>query len=177
MARQIIGPDVSFYQDDPGTPQEINFERMNLTTDFVIIRAGQNLWVDSDFKNNWRRAKEAGLPRGSYWFYDSRAEPRRQAELWFNLLDGDLGELPLFLDLEEAYRGPYTGWPHWKTCLERLRALVGSKEIGIYTAFFYWNSNAPISQPNELEYFHRYPLSIANYGVSQPQVPRPWGTT
>ncbi|HET6823072.1 MAG TPA: GH25 family lysozyme, partial [Anaerolineales bacterium] len=177
MARQLIGPDVSFYQDDPGTPQEINFERMNLTTDFVIIRAGQNLWADSDFKNNWRRAKEAGLPRGSYWFYDSRAEPRQQAELWVNLLSGDLGELPLFLDLEEAYRGPYTGWQHWKTCLERLRSLVGSKEIGIYTAFFYWNSNAPLSQPNELEYFHRYPLWIANYGVAQPQVPRPWGPT
>ena len=94
--RQIIGPDVSFYQDDPGTPQEINFVRMNQTTDFVIIRAGQNLWVDSDFKNNWRRAKEAGLPRGSYWFYDSRADPRQQAELWFNLLNGDLGELPSF---------------------------------------------------------------------------------
>jgi GH25 family lysozyme M1 (1,4-beta-N-acetylmuramidase)/uncharacterized protein YraI len=176
VARQIIGPDVSFYQDDPGTPQEINFERMNLTTDFVIIRAGQNLWADSDFKNNWRRAKEVGLPRGSYWFYDSRAEPRQQAELWVNLLSGDMGELPLFLDLEEAYRGSYSGWSHWKTCLERLRALVGSKEIGIYTAFHYWNSNAPLSQPNELEYFHRYPLWIANYGVAQPLVPRPWTT-
>lgn len=176
MARQIIGPDVSFYQDDPGTPQEINFERMDNVADFVIIRAGQNLWADSDFKNNWRRAKEAGLPRGSYWFYDSRAEPRQQAELWVNLLDGDLGELPLFLDLEEAYGGSYKGWTHWKTCLERLRALVGSKEIGIYTAYYYWNNNAPLSQPNELEYFHRYPLWIANYGVSQPLVPKPWGT-
>jgi GH25 family lysozyme M1 (1,4-beta-N-acetylmuramidase)/uncharacterized protein YraI len=174
VARQVIGPDVSFYQDDPGTAREIDFVRMNQAADFVIIRAGQNLWVDSDFKNNWRRAKEAGLPRGSYWFYDSRADPRQQAELWVNLLAGDMGELPLFLDLEESYRGAFTGWPHWKTFLERLRALVGSKEIAIYTAFHYWNTNAPLSQPNELEYFHRYPLWIANYGVSQPMVPRPW---
>jgi len=172
--RQIIGPDVSFYQDDPGTPQEINFVRMNQTTDFVIIRAGQNLWVDSDFKNNWRRAKEAGLPRGSYWFYDSRADPRQQAELWFNHLNGDRGELPLFLDLEEAYGGSFTGWQHWKAFLDRLRALVGQKEIGIYTAYHYWINNAPLNQPNELEYFHRYPLWIANYGVAQPLVPRPW---
>jgi len=28
-----------------------------------------------------------------------------------------------------------------------------------------------------LEYFHRYSLWIANYGVAQPQVPRPWGTS
>ena len=172
--RQIIGADVSFYQDDPGTPQEINFVRMNQTTDFVIIRAGQNLWVDSDFKNNWRRAKEVGLPRGSYWFFDSRADPRQQAELWSSLLNGDRGELPLFLDLEEAYGGSFTGWQHWKTFLDRLRTLVGQKEISIYTAYHYWINNAPLSQPNELEYFHRYPLWIANYGVAQPLVPRPW---
>ena len=104
--RKIIGPDVSFYQDDPGTPQEINFERMNQAADYVIIRAGQNLWIDSDFRNNWRRAKEAGLPRGSYWFYDSRADPKQQAELWVNAMGGDFGELPLFLDLEEATVGP-----------------------------------------------------------------------
>ena len=177
MARTIVGPDVSFYQDDPGTPQEINFERMNNSADFVIIRSGQNLWVDPDFKNNWRRAKEAGLPRGSYWFYDSRADPRQQAELWFNLLNGDMGELPLFLDLEESYRGTFTGWQHWKTFLERLRALAGSKEIGIYTAYHYWQDNAPFSQPTELEYFHRYPLWIANYGVAQPLVPKPWATS
>lgn len=176
MARSIFGPDVSFYQDDPGTPQEINFERMNAAADFVIIRAGQNLWVDPDFKNNWSRAKAAGLPRGSYWFYDSRADPKQQAELWSNLLSGDMGELPLFLDLEESYRGPFTGWQHWKTFLERLRVLVGSKEIGIYTAYHYWQDNAPFSQPTELEYFHRYPLWIANYGVIQPLVPKPWAT-
>ena len=79
--RKIIGPDVSFYQDSPTTPQGIDFIRMNQAADFVIIRAGQNLWPDSDFKENWQRAKQAGLPRGSYWFYDSRADPKQQAEL------------------------------------------------------------------------------------------------
>ncbi|MGE5777287.1 MAG: SH3 domain-containing protein [Chloroflexota bacterium] len=177
MARQIIGPDVSFYQDDPSTTPEINFEQMDKAADFVIIRAGQNLWVDSDFKNNWRRAKETGLPRGSYWFYDSRAEPKQQAELWVSQFGGDMGELPLFLDLEEAYGGTYTGWTHWKTFLDRLKALVGSKEIGIYTAYYYWNSNAPLSRPTDLEYFHRYPLWIAHYGVVQPLVPKPWSAT
>ena len=174
--RKIIGPDVSFYQDSPTTPQGINFVRMNQAADFVIIRAGQNLWPDSDFKYNWRRAKEAGLPRGSYWFYDSRADPKQQAELWVSLLAGDLGELPLFADLEETYKGPFTGWRHWRTFLERLKTLVGNKEIGIYTAFFYWQTNAPnpSTQPAELEYFHQYPLWIANYGTAQPMVPKPW---
>ncbi|MGE5379093.1 MAG: SH3 domain-containing protein [Bacteroidota bacterium] len=174
--RKITGPDVSFYQDAPDTPEGINFVRMNQAADFVIIRAGQNLWPDPDFKGNWGGAKNAKLPRGSYWFYDSRADPRQQAELWASQLDGDLGELPLFADLEETYKGPFAGWTNWKTFLERLKSLVGNKEIGIYTAFYYWQTNAPnaSTQPAELEYFHSYPLWIANYGTSQPLVPKPW---
>lgn len=48
----IIGTDVSFYQDDPQTPQGINFPKMRQAAEFVIVRAGQNLWVDPDFKLN-----------------------------------------------------------------------------------------------------------------------------
>ncbi|HAV78466.1 MAG TPA: hypothetical protein DCX53_14045, partial [Anaerolineae bacterium] len=173
--RKIIGPDVSFYQDDPGTPNGINFNRMNDVADFVIIRAGQNLWTDSDFKENWRNAKQAGMLRGSYWFYDSRADPKKQAEIWASLVKDDMGELPLFADFEEAYKGDFTGWTHWKTFLDHLRSLVGNKEIGIYTAYFYWVENAP-KQATDLEYFHRYPLWIANYGVDSPLVPKPWNT-
>ncbi|HEY2982233.1 MAG TPA: GH25 family lysozyme, partial [Anaerolineales bacterium] len=101
----IIGPDVSFYQDDPETPQGIDFAKMKLATDFVVIRAGQNLWPDPDFRYNWTEARRAKLRRGSYWFYDSRANPKRQAELWVEVLNGDLGELPLFADLEDSYGG------------------------------------------------------------------------
>ena len=53
----VIGPDVSFYQDDPETPQGIDFKKMAITAGYVIIRAGQNIWVDSDFKANWREVE------------------------------------------------------------------------------------------------------------------------
>ena len=139
----LIGPDVSFYQDAETTPQGINFVKMKQTAGYVIIRSGQNVWVDSDFRTNWTGAKGAGLPRGSYWFYDSRANPTDQADLWYSTFDGDLGELPLFADFEEAYGGAYTGWKHWKTFLERIKSRVGNHEIGIYTAYYYWVRNAP----------------------------------
>ncbi|HLA07613.1 MAG TPA: SH3 domain-containing protein [Anaerolineales bacterium] len=172
----LIGPDVSFYQDEPGTPQGINFLKMKQQAGYVIIRSGQNTWIDSDFKTNWRDAKAAGLPRGSYWFYDSRFEPKKQAELWFSVFEGDFGELPLFADFEEAYGGQYTGWRHWRTFLDRLKALTGDREIAIYTAYFYWIRNAPSAtlDPTNLAYFHQYPLWIANYGVAKPSVPKPW---
>ncbi len=174
----LIGPDVSFYQDAETTPQGINFVKMKQLAGYVIIRAGQNVWIDSDFKTNWRNAKAAELPRGSYWFYDSRAEPKEQAELWISALEGDFGELPLFADFEEAYGGPYTGWKHWKTFLDRLDALNGNREIGIYTAYYYWVRHAPnaTSEASSLQYFKRFPLWIANYGVTTPLVPKPWNT-
>lgn len=54
----IIGPDVSFYQDDPGTTRGIDFATMNQVADFVIVRAGQNQWIDTDFVTNWRGARQ-----------------------------------------------------------------------------------------------------------------------
>lgn len=69
----IHGPDVSFYQDDKDTPKPINFQEMvEGGARFVIIRAGQNLWEDRVFDVSWRNSK-GKLPRGSYWFYDSRS--------------------------------------------------------------------------------------------------------
>ena len=175
----IIGPDVSFYQDDPQTPNGIDFSSMRTVTDFVIIRAGQNLWVDTDFKANWREAKLVSLARGSYWFYDSRADPKKQAELWVQQFEGDLGELPMFADLEERYAGSYQGWKNWYIFLERLKVLVPKKEIGIYTAYYYWREFAPnaTTEVANLEYFHQYPLWIANYGATAPAVPKPWSAS
>ncbi|MEW5941069.1 MAG: phosphodiester glycosidase family protein, partial [Chloroflexota bacterium] len=88
----------------------------------------------------------------------------------------DLGELPLFADFEEQFKGQYSGWRKWYDFLERLKTLVGAKEIGIYTAYYYWSANAPnsIAQSSNLEYFHQYPLWIANYGAAEPLVPKPW---
>lgn len=173
--RKIIGPDVSFYQNDPNTPNGIDFNRMNQSADFVIIRAGQNLWADKEFKTSWSKAKAIGMPRGSYWFYDSRADPKQQAELWVNVLAGDMGELPLFADLEETYGGAFGGPTNWKKFIDRLKELVGQKEIGIYTACYYWLNHGP-TVAKDLDYFHQYPLWIANYGVSTPLIPKPWTT-
>ncbi len=170
------GPDISFYQDNPTTPQRVDFVKMKTLADFVIIRAGQNLWSDRDFAHNWAEAKKAGLPRGSYWFYDSRADPKQQAEKWAQTLGSDAGELPLFADFEENYNGPHKGWQKWYDFLERLKTLMGKKEIGIYTADYYWTPNAPnpVTNPANSEYFHQYPLWVAHYKVSRPRIPKPW---
>lgn len=168
----VTGPDVSFYQDNNNTPQQINFNQMRTAgADFVIIRAGQNTWADPDFAYNWKAAKAAGLPRGAYWFYDSRATPISQAKLFASLIVNDLPELGAWLDLEETYGGSYQGWQNWRLCLESLR--ISLPRVGIYTAPFYWMERRP-STSEALSFFKSFELWIAHYNVTTPLIPGPW---
>jgi lysozyme len=168
----VSGPDVSMYQDAPSTPQQIDFVKMRAAgAQFVIIRAGQNAWIDPDWVYNHTEAHKAGLPTGAYFFYDSRVSPQSQANLFLALTsDIDL-ELGIWLDLEEKYLGPYRGWANWKLCLEILKA--HAPRVGIYTGPSYWKENRPLGT-TYLNYFKSFPLWIANYEVSQPIIPAPW---
>lgn len=170
-----VGADISFYQDDVTTPLHIDFSKMAERAKFVIIRAGQSTWPDRDFRINWMAAKGI-LPRGSYFFYDSRTSPKVQAQLWHSMFDGDYGEMPLFADFEDNYGGAYGTWKHWYDFLEEVKRLIPNKQIGIYTGYYYWfertvNTGIEVQQ---LEYFKQYPLWIAAYGTSAPRIPRPW---
>lgn len=166
--------DVSFYQG------KIDFAKMKASgIKGVIIRAGQNVWVDKRFVENWQAAKEAGLPRGSYWFYDSRADPKAQADLYRQTLGDDLGELPLVADYEENYNGAYKGWRNLYNFLERLKS-TGAKlswdKVWIYTGYWYWMANSPQNDAAALNYFSHYKLWLAYYTINPANVriPKPW---
>jgi lysozyme len=167
-----LGCDVSFYQDDNTTVRKINFVQMKSAgASFVILRAGQNIWRDEDFADYWRDSKAAGLLRGSYFMYDPRVSPTSQAKKWLEIMNGDFGELPMFLDIELAhYSGDYWGAEHWKTALEYIKART-NHQLAIYTAPYVWKDNCPTSY---YSYYHQYPLWIANYQVSSPSIPLPW---
>lgn len=170
----VLGTDVSFYEDDQSTSRHIDFALMRSAgVRFTVIRAGQNLWVDPSYSTSWVNAKAAGLPRGSYWFYDSRVHPVDQAALWISVVqrEGDMGELPLFADFEESYKGQYAGGSNFRLFLEEVKRLVPQKEIVIYTGYYYWIDNVSDSLH---EYFSQYALWIAAYGTDAPMIPAPW---
>ncbi len=170
----ITFPDVSFWQDDPTTAHAIDFDVMAKKTIAVIVRTGQATWEDNEFKTSWQAAKQAGLLRSSYWFYDSRADPKRQAEKYIETLGGDLGELPLWADFEDNYGGSFGGWKNWYNFIERLRALAPDKKTGIYTGYYYWLENTKGAPKASLDYFGQYPLWVARYNATEPLVPHPW---
>lgn len=172
----IIGCDISFWQDDNSTPQKVDFALMKKAgAEFVFLRTGQGIWHDGDFADYWRDAKQAGMPRGSYWFYDSRYPPKRQAELWVSLFpNNDYGELPMWCDFEDNYGGEYGSWRDWYVFIERVRALLPDKEIGIYTGYYYWMEHMELTTVPIREYFHQFALWIARYNSTEPLIPSPW---
>lgn len=163
---QIRLPDVSYYQD------EINFLVMKPLVDGVIIRAGQRFWEDIRFKINWLKAKAAGIPRGSYWLYDSREDPKKQAALWWSLIQGDPGELVHVADLEEAYGGPYGKPADMQTFIQEFQRLSGLPDarVAIYTGYFWWTSRV-----GNNPFFKRFQLWLAWYAaMAVVRVPVPW---
>jgi hypothetical protein len=127
---------------------------------FAIIRAGQNLWEDNEFDISWKACKGI-LPRGSYWFYDSRIDPKRQAKKWLSCFDdpNDMGELPHFADFEDEYGGPFGTWRHWYDFMEELKVLRPGIRLGVYTGYYYWRERTiGKSIPTaSLNYFKQYP--------------------
>ena len=164
---QVRIADVSFWQG------WINFIKMALAgIRGVIIRAGQRNWVDTRFLENWAGAKAAGLPRGSYWFYDSREDPKRQAALWWSLIQGDTGELVHVADFEESYGGPYGSPVHFRLFLQEFQRLSGlpNARIAVYSAFYWWGDRVG-NDP----FFALFALYLAWYNeMSVVRVPLPW---
>lgn len=164
-------PDVSFYQDDNLTPQQIDFVKMRTLSEGVIIRAGQNTWVDPDFVHNWQAAKAAGLKRGVYWFYDSRSDPIAQAQRFFDLVKNDPPEWGMWCDLEESYGGTWKGEANYKKFTAEVDRLYNGV-VGIYTANWWWSVQGMVDN----SFWAKYPLWVAQY-VSSPQyvtLPKPW---
>lgn len=176
LHREVIGPDISFYQDDDTTPRKVDFIKMgDQGADFVVLRAGQRTWADPDYKD-YRKAVEGILPWGAYWFFDSRSEPIAQADLFWSIV-GEIPPLALIADYEERYQGPYAGWVNFKKFLLRIQSLsnIPIEHLWIYSAYYYWIEHSPQDQPAELDFFGRYPYWHAQYTSSLDLlIPKPW---
>lgn len=179
ITQEVIVPDESFWQDKNTTPQGINHYQMGLAgAKGVIIRGGQNLWQDEDFVTNWQAAKVAGLPRGSYWYLDPRADPKQQADKWAGMLVKDMPELDIWMDYEapDSWGGAYAGWNGLYNFAERLKSNLPGQKISIYTGYYYWLAHSPPIGSASMNYFGQYPVNIAWYttNANLVKIPPPW---
>lgn len=138
----------------------------------TILKAGQGTGVDPYYRENRAKAKSAGLKVGSYWYYDSRVEPRKQAEIWAALVREDPGDLPHFADYEERYAGPYAGILNFTIFFTNFVRLSGlpTEKVGVYTGYYYWTDHGIVDS-----YYGKFWLWLAWYGPADNViVPKPW---
>lgn len=179
MQKLIVVNDISFYQDNNSTPQKPDFNKMKSNgSQGVIIRVGQGSYLDEDFFNNFQAASGI-LPRGVYWFYDSRVPPLIQAKKFTDaVLLAGRPEMEVWADYEENYGGPYQGWKHFAVFLAEVEKRLPYTKLGIYTGYYYWQSHCPnwFFQSASFNWFARFPLWLAWYTNNDAlvKIPSPW---
>jgi GH25 family lysozyme M1 (1,4-beta-N-acetylmuramidase) len=171
----IFGFDISHYQDSNETPAGVNFNKMReYGASFVIIKAGQYNYVDSDFPTNWRESKPSGIPRGSYWFGDIGLPGKTQANVYYKtLLDNGYGGEMCAIDYEA---GSWTNWNELYNFLVEFQRITNlpNEKIAIYTGYYYWLEHCPPAGASR-DWFKKFPLWLANYNpIEEVKVPSPW---
>lgn len=156
-----LGIDVSRWQG------EIDFNRVKKNgIDFVIIKAGGSdagFYTDRYFESNYRKAKEAGLFVGAYYFvgrkFLSAADGVADAKRFLKMLEGKQFEYPVVLDIEstpkEQRRNATTA------AIEFCRTL----ELNGYYVSIYGSDISTFCDRLELQRLNAFDKWVARYGA------------
>jgi GH25 family lysozyme M1 (1,4-beta-N-acetylmuramidase) len=172
---QIPGVDVDFYAG----PFDFDVLR-NAGGKVAFVRAGQNLWVDPLFHNNWINSK-LKVKRGAYWFLDKNVSMDGQARIFASLFGGLYdGELPIVLDCEQdTWIKQKKGKPIHLDASDALSFLIDFKhylpswngEAIIYTGLSWWETHGS-TDPQ----FRNFGLWLSSPDTLNPPVLHPWDT-
>lgn len=135
---------------------------------FAFAKATEgNDYLDPKFNDNWPAMKQAGLIRGAYHFYVTEDEPQTQAEFFIKTVKLEPGDFAPVVDIETIGKDTPSGLiDRVKTFLSLIEKHYGITPI-IYTGLDFWDENMNAQ-------FGNYPLWIAEYGVSEPVIPKGW---
>lgn len=162
----LQGIDVSHWQG------RIDFERVrNDGIRIVYIKATQGSdYIDPDFERNYRDADKAGLAIGFYHFVTARneTEAREEARFFASRIRNKKQHARATMDFEVF--GDLSIAESRLISEEFLRTL--EEEVGYIPALYSDASNASSRFADDR--FRRYPLWIAEYGVSRPDMENPW---
>lgn len=165
---KIHGIDVSHHQG------EIDWEAVKATDKqeypirFVFMKATEGGdHKDRLFADNFRQAREVGLVRGAYHFYNPNTDPIRQADFFISQVKLETGDLAPVLDIERKPRSKAQLQADLVKFLNRLEQHYGVKPI-IYTSYKY---RLHYLDTPELS---SYPLWIAHYYVDALSYDGPW---
>jgi lysozyme len=160
----IHGIDVSHYQRRIAWKEVKDMQVRNIRIGFAFIKATEGTdRIDPQFRRNWVKAEEVGLPRGAYHFFHPARSARAQALNFIETVNLKTNDLPPVLDVETTNgRSTREVKEKVKEWLDIVEAHYGVRPI-IYT-------NADFYEKQLGDEFNRYPLWVAHY--FQPVAPR-----
>ena len=156
---KVHGIDVSHHQGTIDWDAVKATEKGEYPIRFAFMKATEGGdYKDRRFDENFSQAKEAGLIRGAYHFYNPNTEPIRQADFFISQVKLKRGDLAPVLDIERKPKDVAQMQADLKLFLQRLEQHYGVKPI-IYTSYKY--KKRYLNDPE----FDAYPLWIAHYYV------------
>jgi len=165
----IHGIDVSRHQAVIDWKDVKAMQIKNVKIRFGFMKATEGIQsVDGRFRKNWFEAKEAGITRGAYHFFNASKSGKAQAENFIETVNLEKGDLPPVLDVEKI-RGTSVAnlqqrVSDWIKVVEKHYKV---KPIIYTNADFYENYLAGK--------FDDYPLWVAHYLVKdKPRIKRNW---
>ncbi|MCP8882952.1 glycoside hydrolase family 25 protein [Devosia sp. XJ19-1] len=123
-AMPIQGIDVARYQEN------VDFDRARAGgTHFVFMKATEGKdYIDPNFRANWARARDAGMPRGAYHFMTWCSLASEQAAWFTQNVPYDPSALPPVLDLEWNNHSSCKTKPNKADALEKIRLMLDAME-------------------------------------------------
>lgn len=120
----IQGIDVARYQEN------VDFARARAAgTHFVFMKATEGKdYIDPNFRLNWQRARDAGMPRGAYHFMTWCSLASEQAAWFTQNVPYDPSALPPVLDLEWNNHSSCKVKPNKADALEKIRLMLDVME-------------------------------------------------
>ena len=165
---KVHGIDVSHHQGYIDWKAVKATEHQEFPIRFVFMKATEGGdYKDRRFVENFRQAREVGLIRGAYHFYNPNSDPIRQADFYISQVKLEKGDLAPVLDIERKPRDKAKLQADLVKFLNRLEQHYGVKPI-IYTSYKY---RARYLDAPE---FAKYPLWIAHYYVDSLSYEGPW---
>lgn len=134
--RRALGVDISHWQG------KADFGKMRQNgASFVILKCSQNNFADKSFDENWAAARDSGILRGAYHFYDMRSgckSPKEQADYFCSKLEKDPGELLPVLDFESPGVEGYPDYPSQSECDQIVSQFANrvKKNLGHYPMIY-----------------------------------------
>jgi lysozyme len=159
----LKGVDVSSYQ---GSIDWSSAKAAGIAFGFAKATEGETL-VDSTFQSNWSGMKAAGVVRGAYHFFHPSESATTQANFVLSTVGTlEAGDLPIVLDFEVLDGvSEATAVAYAVTFLETVSSATGKTAIVYLSSEFLSGSYSALS---------KYPVWVANYGVSCPGLPPEW---